>query len=669
MAQLETLECHGCGFPIGLDQLDKCPRCGEKNFIKTTIDPLVLDQKKINEYIGFYQKKTEDNPKDTNALFAMGLFYLRLQNYELAQRNFKQAVDLSPLEPDMYYYYALSLVGGRSPKNLDHEQAKRIEEWLNTAIKMQRKRKYLALMAFIEQGAFLSNGLQAKEQPDQLIAEALKMVPDGGEMVEISTHVRLTDPTNQEFFERLQGTKTDDKEEENGIFYNSYYILGYVCPACGKQTLSWGDKPGDLCYCTSCNTQFPRPTLGRLDGWVCRYPSDRDCYATEEFSNGVLRLTEPQERWTFLHNLWRPQQPVDFEKPSYPVFKRLWRFGVMLLFTFIFFIIEVAVGYSTKEMRVEEKTSVRQEYRELYGKKNYGAAKRNELMAELRTDSIAAAEEEKAFFDEYWIIGYDDADKQYHYGRPDENTPFPYKAEGVHKSYKTLLTLLFLLIPFIIWLIKTIVQFSGISRERKSISQQNKERRDQYNADLHYYETRPTIQDYVWFCHDFMGKGGFQGKGDLVEDALRKSCVDEKDVAGKVLFLNYFDWQDAQNQNSVEPEDVLDRIYYVIAIPEKDQLTIYENYWETQYDYVSECDSESIFYKNITSIKKQEDCILIRMVGGEEKTIMLPPFKRSNILHYQSEVPQDDSCFSITRTGNAEEFVKALNKLIASYQK
>lgn len=669
MAQLETLECHGCGFPIGLDQLDKCPRCGEKNFIKTTIDPLVLDQKKINEYIGFYQKKTEDNPKDTNALFAMGLFYLRLQNYELAQRNFKQAVDLSPLEPDMYYYYALSLVGGRSPKNLDHEQAKRTEEWLNTAIKMQRKRKYLALMAFIEQGAFLSNGLQAKEQPDKLIAEALKMVPDGGEMVEISTHVRLTDPTNQEFFEQLQGGKQKEKDEE-GIYYKDYYISGYICPYCGKHGLSWGNEQTDnQCYCTDCDNQLPRPPFARLDSWVCRYPSPRDYYATEDIHKGALRLIDPQERWTFLHNLWEPKKPEDFAKPSYPVFKRLWRFAVMLLCTFIFFIIEAAVGYSTKEMRVEEKTSVRQEYRELYGKKNYGAAKRNELMEELRTDSITAAEEEKAFFDEYWIIGYDDADKQYHYGRPDENTPLPYKAEGIHKSYKALLTLLFLLIPFIIWLVKTIVQFSAISRERKSISQQNKARREQYEADLNYFETRPTIQDYVWFCHAFMGKNGVGGKGDLVADALRKSGVDEKDVAGKVLFLNYFDWQDANDMPSAEPEDVLDRIYYVIAIPEKDQLTIYENYWETQYDYVSDCDSESIFYKNITSVKKQDDRILIRMVGGEEKTIMLAPYKRTNILYYQAEKTQDNETFSITRTGNVEEFVKALNKLVASYQK
>ena len=232
-----------------------------------------------------------------------------------------------------------------------------------------------------------------------------------------------------------------------------------------------------------------------------------------------------------------------------------------------------------------------------------------------------------------------------------------------------MLTLLFLLIPFIIWLIKTIVQFSAISRERKSISQQNKARREQYEADLNYFKTRPTIQDYVWFCHAFMGKDGVGGKGDLVADALRKSGVDEKDVAGKVLFLNYFDWQDANDMPSAEPEDVLDRIYYVIAIPEKDQLTIYENYWETQYDYVSDCDSESIFYKNITSVKKQDDRILIRMVGGEEKTIMLAPYKRTNILYYQAEKPQDNETFSITRTGNAEEFVKALNKLVASYQK
>lgn len=674
MAKLETLECSSCGAPIGLDQLDECPHCGSKNFIKSTIDPLVMDQKKINEYIGFFQKRTEDNPGDTNALFTMGLFYLRLQNYELAQRNMKQAVDLSPLEPDVYYYYAMSLIAGRSPKNLDHEVAKRVEEWLNTAINMQRKRKYLALMAFVEQGAFMANGLQCKLQPDDLIKEALTMVPDGGEMLEINANVRLDDSTNQRFFKMLQGENHEKKDDE-GIYYKSYYLGGYVCPACGHRSLIWADKNDDgyACYCTNCENKLYRPPLARIDGWISLYPSYRDYNLSDEPENGALRLMNSEERCRFLDNLWEPDKPDKIQKPKFPVFNLIWRFVLMLVVTIIFFVVESAVCYSTKDIEREERQTVYQEYKRQYGKKGYGSAKRKELMAEIRSDSIARALADSAFFADYWTYAYidysEDGKPKTHFGAINDEIPRPYRVYGLRKNWHTILTILFFLLPFLVWLIKTIVAIGRVIRTRRNVTLINKANMDEYEEGLLYFNSRPTIQDYLYFCTSFMGKNGFGGKGDLVADALKKSGVDERDVAGKILFLNYFDWQDDNDDNTVNPEEVFDRIYYVIAIPEKDQLTIYENYWSTCSDYVSDCDSESVFYRNITSIKKEDDSIIIRMVGGEEKIIMLPPYRRENILSYQAEKPRDSSSFSITRTGDASEFVKALNKLISCYQK
>ena len=119
-----------------------CPRCKTAHAVVSEVNPLQLPADMTDNYIQFFRSQTESNPKDTNALFGMGLVYLGLKNYELAQRNFKQAVDLSPLEPDMYYYFALSLFEGHNPKHLKTEVTERIEEWLRTAVNRQAKRKY-----------------------------------------------------------------------------------------------------------------------------------------------------------------------------------------------------------------------------------------------------------------------------------------------------------------------------------------------------------------------------------------------------------------------------------------------------------------------------------------------------------------------------------------------
>lgn len=107
-----------------------CPKCHAVNLVHSEVNPLHLPSNLTNDYIEYFKQQTDANPKDTNALFGMGLVYMGLKNYELAQRNFKLAVDQSPLEPDIYYYFALSLFEGHNPMHLNNKVTSRIEEWL-----------------------------------------------------------------------------------------------------------------------------------------------------------------------------------------------------------------------------------------------------------------------------------------------------------------------------------------------------------------------------------------------------------------------------------------------------------------------------------------------------------------------------------------------------------
>jgi len=167
----------------------------------------------VREYIAFYGKKTKKNPKDTNALYAMGLLYLSLKNYELAQRNFKDAIDQSPLDADVYYYYALSLVAGKSIRAMNGREVARAEEYLKTALGMEVKCKYLALLAAIQTEYYQANNLvfPDKKVPGDYFAEAADYSPD--DLEEITDNLTFRHEATRQSINRLMGKEEEDEAE------------------------------------------------------------------------------------------------------------------------------------------------------------------------------------------------------------------------------------------------------------------------------------------------------------------------------------------------------------------------------------------------------------------------------------------------------------------------
>lgn len=666
MAKVETIQCCGCGRPLGLDQLEKCPACGSRNFIKADVDPLRLPASKVQEYVTFFAGKVKANPKDENSLFMMGLFYLNLRNYELAQRNFKQAVDLSPMDPDVYYYYALSLVAGRAPKSLATDEAKRIEQWLDTAIGMQRKRKYLALMALLSEGAFVSNQLQSRYQPAELVTEALRLAPEVNELEEIAANVRVSGPECAEIMRQLQ----TGKSSATGGVVKEFQPEAYICPYCGKHTLRWQESDGEkLLVCKECgNVMGPEVSV---DSLVCGFPSVRDYRPT---ADGRQRLRDPAEREAFMEHLHEPQAPEMESKPWFPIFSTLKRLVVAVVAFFIVLIVCLCCGL-VDDVKVTRPMTIAQTYDSLYAGQKLKRAQRREALAKIEADSLAKARKDSAFFAGYVPMVYTiqpDSSRSSRYNtlvKPDEAS---YYVTGVRRGWTVVGVPLLIVAPMLIWLVVTIVSFGRVIAERRAVGARNRQAKDDYKAGCEAYETRPTIQDYVGFCHDFLGKGGIDGQakiGDPVSQALRRLHLEDGDVAGKILFLNYFDDQDADGEDSDLAEDVLDRLWYIIAIPQANKLSILSNRWMTVRDTLDNCDIETVMYNQVRAIDLVGGTIRIDLGSGSVKEVLLPQFGRANILDYQNKTQSDPASFSITRTGDAQGFVDAVAQLVADFNR
>lgn len=129
-------------------------------------------------------------------MYSLGLFYLGLKNYDLASRNFKEAIDQSPDNPEIYYHYAITLTGGKKPRKLMIKDIKKIEEYVKTAMQMDQQAKYYYLLAMVKNDFYPSNGMTMTEPgPGSLIAEGESLPHTAEDIDLILEHVVIKDET------------------------------------------------------------------------------------------------------------------------------------------------------------------------------------------------------------------------------------------------------------------------------------------------------------------------------------------------------------------------------------------------------------------------------------------------------------------------------------------
>ena len=153
-----------------------------------------INENQIREYIKKYNENISNNPIDSKSIFSLGLSYLRLNLYDYSIRYFKRSIDLTPENPECYYYYALSLIKGRRPKVLRLNEIRKIQELINTSIQMDNKSKYYYLSAIINYDYYASNGLKVPEPNyNQLISSACNAMYEKKEIMIMLDNIILRD--------------------------------------------------------------------------------------------------------------------------------------------------------------------------------------------------------------------------------------------------------------------------------------------------------------------------------------------------------------------------------------------------------------------------------------------------------------------------------------------
>lgn len=548
MAQLEVLQCAGCGSPLAPGALE-CEYCGNKNLIQSKRNPFKINSNIAQQYISFYSQKTKNNPKDTNSLYAMGLLYLSLKNYELAQRNLKDAIDQSPLDADVYYYYALSLISGKSIKKMNEKEIHRIEGYLSTAINMETKCKFLTLLAVIKEEYYIANHLVVPgESPRDLFEQAENYSPN--DLDEISEHCKLHGENTQYNIDLLLGKETDDDESEEDDDEND--------------ESEEDDDFEDL---------------------------------SEEEIEAAYELTE-DERKQYFDYYFDPEKPsydseLPYEnryiyKPTYigTIVGRILTLAINLFVTLIIVSICSWANWgflsnekAINEASIEEKVKIKEEeYTKAFTPKEHA-----ELIEKYQADSLETLKTDSIISANYF--------KLYTKNDIKDNT-----ASSIYIKNSTGGYIWFgiALLPLLIWIIASISRIKNRANDRKDAIFHNQKVKEDYEYALELYNTKPSDLQMYYFIQNYMSL--------VVLTELGYHEKDEAELKGKTLFLNeYFNYSDdGENyENSA--------IEYSIVVLEDDCVTVIKSDWRIYEDISDTGSIESISYSDIKNVVLNEN--------------------------------------------------------------
>lgn len=637
MAQLTINQCQNCG-KILAPGVTECGKCHTKHAIQpTVVNPLRFTAAQAADYRAQFQEQVAACPKDSNAQFAMGLTYLGLRNYELADEYLIKAVQLTPSNPDVYYYTALALFHHRSVMNLSKAEMDRIEEWLNTAIQMQPKRKYLILQMILRQG-MSSMGINVdtdKMSPAELMDQARQTVQEEDEMVEIEQHVLITDEKTQ----ILLGKLTEQESIEN-----------------------MGDSP-------------------TIDEALAKYQDF--CFMPRSDDNQYTKyatLEDEEVRVNFFNHIFYPETPNYLSKPGYlqPLWRTIWKgFIALIAWVIVIVVIEKYDLINTEGTRVETvqeriadlntKKMTKQQIKDAKAKAQADFEEETELDAQMR----------KLFY------FYKDEEGKLHYCLPpkteEQLAALPEDAMycGIHKGWKGWLGIgLFFLMP-LIWIIATIGRFASRAAERRNISRTNADLKAQYEEDIDRHWDRPTIADFKLFCSLFAGPNyaAYIEKGDFVQEALRQAHISEKDVQngnGKIFFSCYFMDTDDNGNDTNDPEVTLRDVVVRVCVAMRDSVIYMHGVWDSMSDQFPIFDQERLLYSQIANFRNVASYSTLEVISHSNSVLAKIIYAYGDfpsLFQYQSLEPKDKITYSNTRTSDFNEFYNSLVKMHTAYVK
>lgn len=188
----DVKECPQCGAPLKKNSY-KCEYCKAELFITSVSYLSNYDNSQIQKYIKYYKDFIETHSDEGKGYMGLGICYLQLSMFPLAQKNLARAMELLPENSSVYYYYCLALIAGRRIRSLSLGTVEELVTYLQTAIGMEPDNAlYLLLLMLIKHDFYVLNSFRESEPTYEELAERLDDVDiDDEELNRLKSCVKI----------------------------------------------------------------------------------------------------------------------------------------------------------------------------------------------------------------------------------------------------------------------------------------------------------------------------------------------------------------------------------------------------------------------------------------------------------------------------------------------
>ena len=200
--KVKVLECPRCGAPIELSA-QACEYCEAPIFVTRFRELKQFDPEQLQEYIEHYKTLIERNPYSSEGVLSLGLCYLEMRTYPLAQKSFEQVIEASPLGSSAYYFCALATIRERRLMTLSLREARQLEMYLNAAWQLDTEApQYRLLLAMLKRDFYEKNGLKVTPpNAAELLSDLAGETIDEDEVDHLRRYVKVSEP--EDYFSHL----------------------------------------------------------------------------------------------------------------------------------------------------------------------------------------------------------------------------------------------------------------------------------------------------------------------------------------------------------------------------------------------------------------------------------------------------------------------------------
>lgn len=196
--------CSQCGWSFDTEalQLNRCKKCKSAILVTSVAYLEKFDKPAIQKYIAQYTQALKADPQNRDALLALGICYLKLGLFDLADRFLRQLIDAHPAHPSGYYYRGICSLRGKRPRTASLLVIREAEQLIGTALELDPANgRYEVLLAAIRHDYYVMNGMRVPDPtPEDLVASAQAKHLDQREIEQIFGLIKVSDgPVRQRF--------------------------------------------------------------------------------------------------------------------------------------------------------------------------------------------------------------------------------------------------------------------------------------------------------------------------------------------------------------------------------------------------------------------------------------------------------------------------------------